>query len=823
MTARRSQTLDGGWTVTAHGEGVPAHLAGRPVPARAPGSGHTALLDAGLAPDPYLGDEESRWTWAHRASWTFERGLPPLEQPLGPDERVDLVFEGLQTLAVAQVDDAAPVRSSNMHRTVRMPVGAGRRVRVGFGSALAYAEAERDRLGARPAAYPHPYYLVRSMACAFGWDWGPDLQAAGLWRPVRLERWRTARLAAVQPIVRRRDGSTWEVEVRIEVERAGDAAIEAEVAVDGAGVRTSATSAVTGDLATVRLEVRSPQLWHPHDRGEQPLADLRVALRSGTEVLDVVEQRIGFRTVVLRQEPDEHGTSFELMVNGEPVFVRGVNWIPADHLVDRVRPGRVRALLTAARDAHANLVRVWGGGVYESDEFYGLCDELGLLVWQDVAMACAGYPESEPLRNEILAEVRENAVRLAPHPSLALWCGGNENAWGEPQWVARGDLAEGVDWGERYIDEWLPQLLAEVDPARPYIPNSPFSPPADDDGSARWPNDPAHGAFHEWDVWNRDDWTAYRRTTPRFCAEFGYQAPPRWSLVRDTMTADGALDTTAPAFMQHQKADDGAGKLARGMAPHLGAPADPDAWHAATQAAQALALRTAIEHYRAAWPVTTGAIVWQLNDCWPAVSWSLLDVDGHAKPAYWAVRRAFADRIVTLEPWDGGWRATLVNDAADPWAADLVLRRETLDGAVVARATMPVEAGARSAAPVDVPAVVLEGRRPTEELLVAEVGGVPTIALLAEPIGVAWRPDPVEASAERIDGGWRVRMRARSAVVGLGLAVDRLDPDARVDDGMIDLPAGGEAVLHVRGAAGADPAALLSWPVLQHLGAVLGA
>ncbi|MGX5681922.1 glycoside hydrolase family 2 protein [Schumannella luteola] len=816
---RRSRSPLERWTVSVDGPGVPTHLVGRRVEARAPVSGHTALLEAGLIPDPYVVDEEARAQWAHRSSWRFEHELPAIE--LADDERADLVFEGLDTVAAVSVDGLELAASRSMHRVVRVPlpgaVEAGATLAIDFGSALEYAEGLLGELGPRPAAYPHPYYLVRKMAASFGWDWGPDLQAAGIWRAASLERWGRARITRAQPIVRRASGDEWTVEVRIAVERSTPGArLEAHASVAGAGVRASASSRLEGDETTLTLHVVDPELWWPHDRGAQPLAGLVVTITEDEELLDEVRSRIGFRTIEVIEAPDDDGTSFALVVNGERVFARGVNWIPDDHLVDRLDDNRVRRRLSQAVDLHANLIRVWGGGVYESDSFYDACDELGLLVWQDVAMACAGYPEGEPLRSEILAEVRENAIRLAPHPSLALWCGGNENAWGFPQWHERGDIDLETDWGARYIDEWLPALLSEVDPERPYIPNSPFSPP-DQEGRERWPNDPTSGTYHEWDVWNRDDFSQYRSTVPRFASEFGYQAPPSWSLMSRTMAEAGSsVDLQSDAFRIHQKADDGMGKLERGMAPHLGRFRGPVDWHAATQLTQAMAIRTAVEHYRSQWPVCAGAVIWQLNDCWPSVSWSLIDSDERPKPVWFAVRRAFADRLVTVAPDGSDWFVSVVNDSPHVWDCVVRIRRETLDGRLLAEAELPADASPRSVVRLPVPARVLDGAAPASELLVVTADELTAVALLAEPRDVAWPEHAVDASLEPHAEGVAVRVRARTAVVGLTLHPDHWREDATVDDGVIDLPAGGEVVFVVRAPGPiAGAAALLAPPALR--------
>ena len=439
--------------------------------------------------------------------------------------------------------------------------------------------------------------------------------------------------------------------------------------------------------ASLVVEVPDAPVWWPVGYGEQPLADLTLTLFTADQELDRWQRRLGFRTVELDTTRDETGTAFTISVNGQPMFVKGVNWIPDDHFLTRITPERVARRLDQALGAHVNLIRVWGGGVFESEDFYRACDERGLLVWQDFLLACAAYPEESPLWEEIEAEARENVVRLAPHPSLVLFNGGNENLWGHQDWNWQERL-NGRTWGARYADELFPKIVAELDPTRPYSENSPYSP--DVNGERVHPNDPDHGTHHQWEVWNRIDYEAYRSEIPRFCSEFGFQAPPAWRTLIDWVHAaqGGPLDAESDPkndanFLLHQKADDGNGKLDRGLAPHLGVPANFADWHWATQLNQARAVTYAIDHYRRWWPRTAGAIVWQLNDCWPVTSWAAIDYEERPKPLWYALRRAFAPRNVVFATDNGSISAVVLNDTDQPWQGELRLSREQLNGRVL--------------------------------------------------------------------------------------------------------------------------------------------
>ncbi|WP_225095561.1 glycoside hydrolase family 2 protein [Streptomyces sp. CoH27] len=774
--------------VTPFGEGWVLEYEGRELPAAVPGCVHTDLLAAGVIQDPFLGRNETGAAWVGRREWTYTTEL----SAANGQERTDLVFGGLDTAAEITLDGRLLGRTRNMHRSYRFPVtGSAGRLAVRFASAYTEAEAVRDRLGERPAAYAEPYQYLRKMACSFGWDWGPTLVTAGIWRPVRLEHWSTARISRVRPLVTVHQG-TGVVELRVEVERS-DAA--ARLAVEARAGGQVARARLDGGAGAVRLRVPDVRLWWPRGYGEQPLYDVELTLLHEEVPLDVWRRRVGFRTVELDRRPDAHGTGFTLVVNGERLFARGVNWIPDDVFPSRVARERYRERLGQAAAAGVDLVRVWGGGIYESEDFYDACDDLGLLVWQDFPFACAAYPEEQPLRGEVEAEARENVVRLMPHPSLVLWNGNNENLWGFRDWDWERRLA-GESWGEGYYLGLLPRVVAELDPTRPYTAGSPWSGSWD-----RHPNDPAHGTHHSWEVWNREDYAAYRSEVPRFVAEFGWQAPPAYATLRRALPAE-ELAPDSPGMLHHQKADDGNGKLERGLARHFAVPVrDFDRWHYLTQVNQARAVAAGIEHWRAHWPVCAGTVVWQLNDCWPVTSWAAIDGDGREKPLYHELKRLYADRLLTLQVRDGAMVLAAVNQSADAWSGSVTLRRMTVDGQVLGGASMALEVAARAVTDLVVPREL----RPDgpKEFLVADAAGLRALRFPAPDREIPY-PRP-EFEVEVTPGA--VTVTARTLVRDLLLQADRLDPAARADRGLVTLLPGERVTIGVTGWQTPDPSA----------------
>jgi beta-mannosidase len=813
-----------GWTVTpvAPGGSVPVEVAQRaePVPATVPGCVHTDLLAAGLIPDPYLDDNEVRLGWVGRTDWRYETRFH-WDPAAAPGIRhVDLVCAGLDTVARVAVNGHEVGRTANMHRGYRFPIDSVLRpgenqLSVRFDSAYRYAETLREELGDRPSAYdPEPYPFIRKMACNFGWDWGPTLVTAGIWRQLGLHAWRVARLAQVRPEVTV-DGAEGRVRLHVDFvreETAADVPVTLTATISGPAGDRRQGHVVLGPgqrSGTITLAVKDPALWWPRGYGDQPLYDLALRLHTsdGTD-LDTWSRAVGFRSIKLDTTPDQHGTPFTLVVNGVPVFARGVNWIPDDVFPTRVDRDRYATRLRQACEANVNLLRIWGGGRYESEEFYSLCDELGLLVAQDFLFACAAYPEESPLAEEVAAEARDNVVRLASHPSLVLWCGNNENIWGWHDWDWQPRL-RGRTWGAGYYFDVLPSIVAELDPTRPYWPGSPYSGSRD-----RHPNEPEHGSMHIWDVWNDEDYSHYRSYTPRFVAEFGWQAPPTYATLRRAIS-DDPLAPDSPGMRHHQKAINGDGKLRRGLDAHLPPPRDFDDWHWLTQLTQARAVSVGVEHFRALQPVCMGAVVWQLNDCWPVTSWAAIDGDGRRKPLWYALRRIFADRLLTIQPREAGLVLVAVNDSPHEWSVPVTVTRLGLDGQPLAKNELPLTVAPRSAAAMPLPALLTIPEDERAELLLAEADGERAWWYFAEDRDLAYPKAEYDAVVEPSEHGARVTVSARTLLRELTLFPDRLDASAEVDQALVTLLPGESTTFTVTSAAELDPAALTDPPVLR--------
>ncbi|MBG6056375.1 beta-mannosidase [Salinibacterium sp. CAN_S4] len=810
--SRLDLLLHHGWSVEAVSGPVPDSISGRQIPASVPGSIHTDLLAAGLIPDPYLDDNERLLAWIGICDWRYST----LFRWDGDDRgNTELVFEGLDTIATINLNGADIASTVNMHRTYRfdvrelLVVGANT-LTITFESAIRYADRMSLDQGYLPHVNHHPYNAIRKMACSMGWDWGIDTATVGIWKPITLSSWATGRLDSVRPTATV-DGDHGTVVVAIDLRTEMDAATRLTASL---GSVTASVDLEPGQSsAELTLSVPDVERWWPRGHGDQPLYDLDVILTSDEERLDSWNGRVGFRSVRIDTEPDEHGTPFTFVINDRPIVIRGANWIPDDAFPHRVDRARYAERIDQAQFANINLLRVWGGGIYESDDFFGLCDERGMLTWQDFLFACAAYSEDDDSWAEVEAEARDNISRLMPHPSLVMWNGSNENIWGREEWGWGPRLGD-RDWGLGYYLDLLPRLVGELDPGRPYTPSSPFSPDRTDGGEAYYPNDPAHGSTHFWETWNRQDYPVYRSYTPRFVGEFGWQGPPTWSTLVQSIS-DSPLTPESPGMLVHQKAQDGNVKLIDGLVAHLPLPDDMEDWHWAMSLNQAIAVGVAIDHFRSLAPVCMGSIVWQLNDCWPVTSWAAVDGYGRAKPLLYAIAHSYADRLISIQPRDSALIAAISNDTDEQWSGEATMRRLDLDGQVLASATISATVGARQSLVIDIPVELATAGNAAREVLEVRLGEIRGLWFFAEYRDSELGAAQLTTLVERVADGYTVEVTAQSTVRDVALLVDKLDDHATVDDQLVTLLPGDSVVFRVTSGELADPQALVSPRVLR--------
>ncbi|OLV18503.1 beta-mannosidase [Deinococcus marmoris] len=648
--------------------------------ASVPGTVHQDLLATGRIPDPNVGLNELDVQWVGETDWLYqlEFDAPSMES----GEQADLCFDGLDTFAKVWLNGELILESENMFVPRRVSVAGQLRegsneLRVLFSSALLRGQGIEAELGKRQLWNGDSSRLyVRKAQYHYGWDWGPVLMTAGLWRGVRLEVY-AARLDELAcPVSVSDDFKRAEFPVSVDVKGkiAGNVVLEL-LGPDGAVV-ASETRPAAGSVAHT-FSVENPALWWPAGHGEQPLYTVRAGLEDGTSS----ELRVGVRSIRLIQEPvaDEPGSSFFFEVNGMPIFCGGANWIPDDNFLPRISPERYRTRLTQARDANMVMIRVWGGGIYEDDVFYDVCDELGLLVWQDFMFACGMYPAHTEFQASIREEAEVAVRRLRHHASLALWCGNNEDYQ-----IANSVGAYGPGGDESKFDalstyeELLPEVCSRLNPATPYWPGSAFGGPNSTDQEI--------GDRHTWDVWHgaMAPYQDYPKYEGRFVAEFGMQSLPSLALLESVVAPEERFPASR-TLEHHNKAGDGPRRLNVYIGDTVPIPADLPGYVYASQLMQAEALDSAYRGWRRRWGrdgkrAVSGALVWQLNDCWPVTSWAIIDSSGQPKPAYYAIKGALKPVSVGVTVTGKGAEVWAVNGTTEVQTVTLDLRALTLEG-----------------------------------------------------------------------------------------------------------------------------------------------
>jgi len=664
-------SLDGAWTLSGSlpsGEAIE-------IAARVPGVVHWDLERAGIIPNPSLDANEADVQWVALQTWSYKRTFTLTKRAVEADH-VELVFDGLDTIAAISLNGEYVGRAENMfvpHRfDVKKLVTAGENeIEVVFSSPVEeglklHNEYKSVRLY---EGEDNPRAYLRKAQYSFGWDWGPKITTSGIWRSAYIESWNASRIASAFWRTTRADAESARVEIEVECVGASRCEVRATLSRNDASfsVDLERTKVPGGATFSGSLDIENPDLWWPAGQGEQCLYDAEVLLKTDGKTVDRRSCRIGVRTVDLERESDDEGESFVIVVNGREIFCKGANWIPADTYLPRITAKDYDEWVRLAADANMNMLRVWGGGIYESPAFYEACDKRGIMVWQDFPFACAMYPEEKWFLKNVKKEA-EAAVRiLRNHPSIVIWCGNNENHWAAVSWWPKDPFG-----GKTVYDKMLPTLLKRLDPSRPYWPGSPYG--------GKDPNSAEQGDRHAWNVWSGwKDFRDYLADKGRFVSEFGFQGCPEMETVAEFGPL-AELQPHTPLFERHNKMIEGPERLARFLAGFFRMPTGLEEFVYLTQVLQGEAIKTGVLHWRSRMMKTAGALYWQLNDCWPVTSWASVDYKRRPKGLYYYTRRFFspvAARVAKLQDGVSGW---VINDSTAKVEGDLLIQCITVDG-----------------------------------------------------------------------------------------------------------------------------------------------
>lgn len=656
-------SLDGTWQLV-----IPGTEYGT-IQAAVPGSAYQDLLTAGKIDDPFYRDNEMKALKLVENTFLYSRSFDISESLLKMDQ-VLLCCEGLDTLADIRINGTFVGSANNMHRTFEYDIKSvlhpgENRIDITFSSPTEYirkAYEQNPAGGSEDAMVGFP--LLRKAHCMFGWDWGPRLPDAGIWRDISILGIDIARIEDVLVLQHHTDNQvSLDIRTRIS-EITGTAPVTVTVTAPS-GKQWFATGRDAG------ITITDPELWWPAGFGDQPMYTVDVTLGDN---LDHWCRRIGLRTMTVSRKKDVWGESFSHCVNGVDIFAMGADYIPEDNLLPRVNPQRTRQLLEDARAANMNCIRVWGGGYYPDEFFYDICDELGLLVWQDFMFACAYYNLTEEFEENITAEFVDNIRRLRHHPSLALWCGNNEME----MFVKGGEWNPTPQQQSDYIKMYeylIPRILKQEDPQAFYWPASPSS-----GGGLDNPNDENRGDVHYWEVWHSlKPFTDYRNHLFRYVSEFGFQSFPCLETV-NTFTAPEDRNPFSYVMEKHQRNASANGRIVSYLSQMYLYPSDFDKLIYASQLLQAQAMQYGVEHWRRNRGRCMGAVVWQLNDCWPVASWSSIDYYGRWKALHYYEKRFFAPVLISCN--EDGILTQNTNVNAEPFAlkkgAHLNVSNETM-------------------------------------------------------------------------------------------------------------------------------------------------
>ena len=644
------QKLDEGWLLTGDTLDI------KKLPVTIPSVVQQNLFDAGLIPHPYLGAVEEDLLWISDHPWTYSTRFD-VDQKMLEKDVVEMVFEGIDTYASVTLNNVKLFDANNQFRTWKQDVkpllmAKDNLLVVDFprfdSTQLALYEQYQPRL-------PEKYAVSRKAPYQHGWDWAPKYKNVGLWKPVKLQAWSMARLENAYIVTNEISETQAMLTLHLDVESVGSAGLTAEMNLNGKNYQSFPFQIEKGNQHKMfAFTIPNPELWWPNEMGEQKLYAFEIVLKSNDKVLDDKKITTGIKSVQIVQEPDEKGFSFYFKVNGVPMYAKGANYVPEEMIETWINPEHTLKLLKMAQEAHFNMLRVWGGGIYPSDDFFNICDSLGILVWEDFMYAGTMYPYDEAFLENAKIEALEQVKRLASHPSLGLWCGGNEISegyynWGWQQsleWSEEDDRAVKAGY-DRLFESILPMVVDTYDGTRPYWPSSP---------SKGWgrPESLTQGDVHYWGVWwGEQPYEMYREKVGRFNSEYGYQSYPDYSTLEKIAQGE-PLSVDAKVIEAHQKHPRGTRQIDDFIQRYYPSaqPKDFEEYVYLSQLSQAYGMEIAIEAHRTAKPYNMGTLYWQLNDAWPVTSWSSIDYYGNPKVFHERLKTLYAPVLLSLDPKD---------------------------------------------------------------------------------------------------------------------------------------------------------------------------
>lgn len=617
--------------------------------ASVPGTVHLDLMNNKIIPDPYKDENEKKVQWVENEDWDYQTSFIISSKEF-ENQNMDLVFQGLDTFSEIYLNGKMLKKTDNMFRKWEIPVKQNLKIgdnllQIKFKSSVNVGKELAKKV---PFTMPEsPRSFVRKAQYQFGWDWGPRLVTAGIWKDVKLNFWNNAKLENVKIEQKKLTKQKAELNIQTEI----FAQIEGKYSLLINKKKENVQLKKGKNTVQVPFTIDNPKLWQPNGWGDPNLYEIKISLQKDAKIIDNKTERIGLRTIELIQEKDAKGKSFYFKVNGNPMYAKGTNWIPSDSFTPRITKEKYQKLIKDSKEANMNMIRVWGGGIYEDDEFYKACDENGILVWQDFMFAGSFYPSDEEFLNNVKEEVKDQVNRLQNHASIALWCGNNEIDeaivnWGyqkQFRYSKEDSLQVWKDY-KKLFHEVIPNALNEV---------------AVKDKSIYWPSSPSigwghkesltEGDSHYWGVWwGEFPFEIYNEKVGRFMSEYGFQGMPSLEAVKSMFSEKTVLSLENPTIKAHEKNARGFHIIDEYMKRDYIVPTDFVKYNYVSQLLQARGMQIAIEAHRRAKPYNMGTLYWQLNDCWPVISWSSIDYLGNWKALHYQAKRSFENQVILM-------------------------------------------------------------------------------------------------------------------------------------------------------------------------------
>ncbi len=800
--------------------------------ATVPGCVQTDLLQNKIIPEPFYRENEKTLQWIGQEDWQYQATFDVAAATVSR-KHVELVFQGLDTYATVTLNGHGILNADNMFRIWR--VDAKPYVKQGSNTLLITFRSPINLVLKQIQLLPYqlpsisihdadvekgigtdPY--TRKAPYQYGWDWGPRFVTLGIWKPITLESWDDAVIRDLHIAQNEVTADVANLAAELELESDGNS--PAKITINYTAPESNSSKKIDRSIMlhsginniSVPIEIEKPARWFPVGYGAQSLYNFSASVEIKRGAIDEAKVRTGLRSLELRRDPDHWGRSMEFVINGIPIFGKGADVIPFDSFPSRVTEATYRQILQSARDANMNMVREWGGGIYEMDDFYNICDELGLIVWQDFMFGGDMYPGDAAFLDNVRQEAVDQVKRLRNHPSIVIWCGNNEVETGWMHWGDRQQFKAEVGqkvsekvWQDYMVlfNRVLPDVVVQYGQPVPYWPSSPSSNFEEDPDSQRI------GDMHYWQVWHAlapiED---YKLQVPRFMTEYGFQSFPEMNTIK-AFSVPSDWDISSPVMLSHQKNKGGNGRIYDYLLRYFGQPKDFPSFLYASQVMQAEAIKVGAEHLRRSRPRTMGSLYWQLNDCWPVASWASIDYYGRWKALQYYARRFYNDLLVSPNEENSALQIYVVSDRQQTQPAQLHVRVLDLSGKVLEEKSADIQVKPlASDVYLSLPVTELLAQRRRNEVFIAAellVAGKPVSKNLYffSPMKDITLPQPeITANIEAAGNGYRVTVH--SAQLARDVYLSFGDADTKFSDNYIDLLPGETAQIEVTSKASLD-------------------